>query len=99
MPNSFMLHNWPNKPKCFVPDSPILILGSKTWTYTDNLVTQSCFNKVGHLLVCKQSKRGWEAQIFYSYFVMSQLYETNTHSYGFNIWGSLKTVFIPCFEK
>jgi hypothetical protein len=38
--------------------------------------TQSCFNNVGHLLVCKQSKRGWEAQIFYPYFVMSQLYET-----------------------
>jgi hypothetical protein len=37
--------------------------------------TQSCFNKVGHLLVCKQSKRGWEPQIFYSYF-MSQIYET-----------------------
>jgi hypothetical protein len=26
---------------------------------------QSCFNKVGHLRVCKQSKRGWEPQIFY----------------------------------
>jgi hypothetical protein len=39
-------------------------------------VPQSCFNKVGHLLVCKQIKRGWELQIFYSYFVMSQLYET-----------------------
>jgi hypothetical protein len=38
-------------------------------------ISQSCFNKVGHLLVCKQSKRGWEPQIFYSYFVMSQLYE------------------------
>jgi hypothetical protein len=25
---------------------------------------QSCFNKVGHLRVCKQSKRGWEPQIF-----------------------------------
>jgi len=37
---------------------------------------QTCFNEVGHLLACKQSKRGWEAQIFYSYFVMSQLYET-----------------------
>ncbi len=37
---------------------------------------QSCFNKVGHLLLCKLSKRGWESQIFYSYFVMSQLYET-----------------------
>jgi hypothetical protein len=25
---------------------------------------QNGFNEVGHLLVCKQSKRGWEAQIF-----------------------------------
>ncbi len=32
-------------------------------------LSQSCFNKVGHLLVCKQSKG--EPQIFYSYFVMS----------------------------
>jgi hypothetical protein len=39
-------------------------------------LAQSCFNKIKHLLVCKQSKRGWEPQIFYSYFVMSQLYET-----------------------
>jgi hypothetical protein len=31
---------------------------------------QSCFNKVGHLRVCKQSKRGWEP------IVMSQLYES-----------------------
>jgi hypothetical protein len=37
---------------------------------------QSCFNKDGHLRVCKQSKRGWEAQIFYQYFVTSQLYES-----------------------
>ncbi len=37
---------------------------------------QTCFNEVGHFLVCKQSKRGREAQILYSYFVMSQLYET-----------------------
>jgi hypothetical protein len=38
-------------------------------------VKHSCFNEVGHLLDGKQSKRGWEPQIFYSYFVMSQLYE------------------------
>jgi len=37
---------------------------------------QSCVNKFGHLLVCKQSKRGWEPQILNSYFVMSQLYES-----------------------
>jgi glycerol uptake facilitator-like aquaporin len=37
---------------------------------------QSCFNKVGHLLACQQRERGWEAQNFYSFFVMSQLYET-----------------------
>jgi hypothetical protein len=36
---------------------------------------QSYFNKVGHLHVCKQSKRGWEAQIYYQYFVTSQLHE------------------------
>jgi hypothetical protein len=39
-------------------------------------MSQSCFTKVGHLHVYTQSKRGWEPQIFYSYFVMSQLSET-----------------------
>ena len=34
-------------------------------------LAKSCFNKVGHLHVFKQSKRGWEPQFFYSYFVMS----------------------------
>jgi hypothetical protein len=43
---------------------------------TFKFITQSFFNKVGHLLNCKQSKRGWEPQIFYSYIVMSQLHET-----------------------
>jgi hypothetical protein len=43
---------------------------------TNRPENQNCFDKVGHLLVCKQSKRLWEPQIYYSYFVMSQLYET-----------------------
>ncbi len=55
----------------FAPDYSATVFGAKMCTNS-----QSCFNKVGHLLVCKQSKRGQEPQIFYSYFVMSQLYET-----------------------
>ncbi len=43
---------------------------------------KSCFNKVGYLLVCKQSKRGWEPQFLYSCFAMSQLYETKIP----NLW-------------
>jgi hypothetical protein len=39
-------------------------------------VVLSSLNKFGHLFVCKQSKRGWDLQISYSYFVMSQLYVT-----------------------
>jgi hypothetical protein len=31
----------------------------------NTLFHQSCLNKVGHLRVCKQSKRGWEPQFFY----------------------------------
>jgi hypothetical protein len=41
-----------------------------------SMLAQSCFNKVGHLRVCKQSKRGWEPQIFFKYFVTSQLYDS-----------------------
>jgi hypothetical protein len=37
---------------------------------------QSYFNEVGHLPVCKQSKRGWKPSKCYSHIVMSQLYET-----------------------
>jgi hypothetical protein len=36
-------------------------------------INQSCFNKVGHLLVCKQGKRGWEPQFFHTSFFMKTL--------------------------
>jgi hypothetical protein len=37
------------------------------------VTSEKLFNKVEHLLVCKQSKRGVGTPNFYSYFVMVQL--------------------------
>ncbi len=48
-------------------------------TNNKNLVSgKVVLNKVGHLLVCKQSKRVWETPKNYQPIVMSQLYENKT---------------------
>jgi hypothetical protein len=40
------------------------------------MIPKVVLNKIGHLLVGKQSKRGWEPPEFYSDIAMLQLYET-----------------------
>ncbi len=39
-------------------------------------VTKVVSIRLGIYLLVNKARVGWEAQIFYSYFVMSQLYET-----------------------
>ncbi len=44
---------------------PVLLVAVRHEKVQLRVMEQSCFIKVGHLRVCKQSKRGWEPQIFY----------------------------------
>jgi hypothetical protein len=54
----------------------------------------SCFNKVGNVPVCKQSKSGWEPSKSYSHIVMSRLFGTKIHCFKFIIWASMKAAFL-----
>ncbi len=49
---------------------------SLTWAPVMTVTNQNCFKKVGHLSVCKQSKRVLEPSKFYAQTVVSQLHDT-----------------------
>ncbi len=53
-----------------------MILSNKFGFILETVFSYSRFNKVGIYFFANKARGGWEPQIFYSYFVMSQLYET-----------------------
>jgi hypothetical protein len=55
--------------------------------------------KVGHLLLCKQSKRGPELKIFIRALWCHNYTRLKFHIYEFDIWGLWKPVFIQSFGK
>ena len=60
---------------------------------------QSSYYKVGHLLACKQIKRGGSPKFFIRTLWCHNYMRLKFRSYKFDIWGALKAVFIHFLEK